>query len=211
MDMLGGFLPEQTGGEGQGTDAANARNDIPRPEHVGAAPDEYGFVDGHEDDGAGCSRCASLSYSQEYLNAFGVRLCATCKSEDGLLPKSTAREAYCLPASDLDKLGCIKKPNPRKKQWGFMVLLLKSQVEAAAVKRYGSLERCEDERRRRVQERVKKRMKKRTREDDGDEDEAKKIRAEEVLREAEEARREQYRPLRTTEQLREQGLDVEEI
>jgi hypothetical protein len=38
----------------------------------------------------GCTRCSSLSWNQEWLEAFGVRLCNTCKREQPLISKVRA-------------------------------------------------------------------------------------------------------------------------
>lgn len=44
----------------------------------------------------GCSECASLSYSQEYHQAFGVFLCNMCKKSENLISKVRYEEYRCL-------------------------------------------------------------------------------------------------------------------
>lgn len=106
---------------------------------------------------SGCSRCTSLSFNQEWLAAFHVALCNTCRQNEKLVSKvsgwegianvycgpflrtirqhncfrllqSTARIRYTLTDSDLKQLGSLRKANPHRKDWQPMHLYMQSQV-----------------------------------------------------------------------------------
>lgn len=95
MEGLGGFLPEDPA-------------PVPLPQrhaNAGAPPAALGPVpppsasyvdDLAEADTAavaeGCSCCSSLSFSQEWLAAFGVALCAECRHNEKLISKVGSQE-----------------------------------------------------------------------------------------------------------------------
>ena len=49
--------------------------------------------------------CGSLSTVPEYFDAFGVRICSKCKSQDELLPKGKVKQLYLLTDADISHLG----------------------------------------------------------------------------------------------------------
>lgn len=95
----------------------------------------------------GCQNCGSLTFSQEWFDVFNVVLCPSCKKEEELITKSSAKENYMLTDGDLKKLGSISRNNPRKKDWSAMRLYLQSQCEKAAFEKHGDLEGIEQHRR----------------------------------------------------------------
>ncbi|KAL6783878.1 XPA1 [Auxenochlorella protothecoides x Auxenochlorella symbiontica] len=80
---------------------------------------------------SGCSRCTSLSFNQEWLAAFHVALCNTCRQNEKLVSKSTARIRYTLTDSDLKPLGSLRKANPHRKDWQPMHLYMQSQFSSS--------------------------------------------------------------------------------
>ena len=44
-------------------------------------------VPGKDGYSSGCSRCSSLSYSEDFWRAFGVRLCMQCRKNENLISK----------------------------------------------------------------------------------------------------------------------------
>ncbi|KAK9828674.1 hypothetical protein WJX72_001467 [[Myrmecia] bisecta] len=123
----------------------------------------------------GCSGCNSLSFSQEFYDAFNVVLCNQCKQDEQLISKSTARQSYLLTDTDLKKLGSIGKQNPHRKEWNAMRLYLQSQVEELSYTKYGGAEGLEVERERQLTARLDARMKKRTQAARKDNEEAEKL------------------------------------
>ncbi|KAL6783876.1 XPA1 [Auxenochlorella protothecoides x Auxenochlorella symbiontica] len=93
---------------------------------------------------SGCSRCTSLSFNQEWLAAFHVALCNTCRQNEKLVSKSTARIRYTLTDSDLKPLGSLRKANPHRKDWQPMHLYMQSQVEEVARSKHGDLDQMLD-------------------------------------------------------------------
>lgn len=91
----------------------------------------------------GCSKCSSLSYSEEFFKAFNVMLCNGCRRNEKLISKSTAKLQYQLTDGDISKLGSVKRSNPHRKDWQPMRLYLDSQVREVAMKKHGSEEGIE--------------------------------------------------------------------
>ncbi|KAK9915247.1 hypothetical protein WJX75_006703 [Coccomyxa subellipsoidea] len=110
---------------------------------------------------SGCMHCGSLTFSNEYYNAFKVLICNSCKGQDDLISKGNAKSLYLLTDTDLKKLGSIAKSNPQKKNWSPMRLFLLSQVEDAAHKKHGGPEGLEEQRRTQLGAKVEKRVAKR--------------------------------------------------
>ena len=139
----------------------------------------------------GCSRCTSLSFSQQWAEVFGVVLCSQCQRGEPLIskvslpalssrlparssrrlpgpagyqqvlsvvrhwepaatavppwpPQSTAKQRYCVTDGDLKGLGFLRKPNPHRRDFQPMQLLLESQVRAAAHAKHGGQEGVEE-------------------------------------------------------------------
>lgn len=110
---------------------------------------------------SGRCACGSLTYSQEYMEAFGVALCNECKRNDSLISKGAAKDRYMLTDGELGKLGSLRKANPRHKEWQPMRLYLLSQVERLARDKWGDEDAMEASRDDRVRRRILKRQKKR--------------------------------------------------
>lgn len=44
----------------------------------------------------GCSECGCLSFNSVWHSTFGIMLCETCKKNEKLITKSSAKQAYLL-------------------------------------------------------------------------------------------------------------------
>jgi len=51
-------------------------------------------VPGREGSSSGCSGCSSLSYSEDFWRAFGVRLCMQCRKKENLISKVGGMLSY---------------------------------------------------------------------------------------------------------------------
>lgn len=99
-----------------------------------------------------CYDCGSLEIDWKWREVFKCRVCNKCKEsvpeKYSLLTKTEAREDYLLTDPELrdaDLLPHLEKPNPHKSTWNNMMLYLRYQVEAHAVKKWGGLENLDKE------------------------------------------------------------------
>ncbi|GFR44127.1 hypothetical protein Agub_g5290, partial [Astrephomene gubernaculifera] len=115
-----------------------------------------------------CESCGSLSFSSEWMQAFGVALCHQCKRGEALISKGNAMTLYCLTEKDLRGLGCLTKENPQKKNWSAMKLYLRAQVEERARRKYGDLEAARQLRHDKAQAKAQGWLAKRARAADGE-------------------------------------------
>jgi DNA repair protein len=109
----------------------------------------------------GCSKCNSLSYSDEFFKAFNVMFCNQCRRNEKLISKSTAKQSYQLTDGDISKLGSVKRSNPHKKDWQPMRLYLESQVREVAFEKHGGAEGIEARARAVLDAKLQTRIKKR--------------------------------------------------
>lgn len=78
-------------------------------------------MDGFQEAGyhEGCDRCPNLSVNEEYLKAFGVRICNACRMGDGgkLITKTQAKTKFkgIITDKDLNGLGTVERKNPINK------------------------------------------------------------------------------------------------
>ncbi|KAG2488414.1 hypothetical protein HYH03_013098 [Edaphochlamys debaryana] len=114
--------------------------------------------------GTACEHCGSLSFSNEWYQAFGVLLCNQCKRDEALISKGHALTLYSLTAKDLNDLGCLTKTNPQHKSWTPMRLYLKRQVEDVARRKHGDLELAKQLRHDKAQAKAERWLAKRARE-----------------------------------------------
>ncbi|KAL7267099.1 DNA repair protein rad14 [Rhizina undulata] len=110
-----------------------------------------------------CFECGSLEIDWKWQEVFGCRVCGKCKDEKpekySLLTKTECREDYLLTDPELkdeELLPHIEKPNPHKSTWNNMMLYVRYQVEAHALKKWGSLEALDKEFEKRTAERKKR-------------------------------------------------------
>ncbi|KAI8874328.1 DNA repair protein, partial [Ramicandelaber brevisporus] len=110
---------------------------------------------------AKCEECSSQDVDAKYLEAFGVKICRVCKEalseKYSLLTKTEVKSDYMLTDSELTDtkaMPYIEKPNPHKATWNNMRLYLRMQVEAFALKKWGSFENMDAEYQRREAEKV---------------------------------------------------------
>ncbi|KAJ2696665.1 DNA repair protein rad14 [Coemansia spiralis] len=119
------------------------------------------------DDGQACCECDSADLDVAYLKMFKTMVCKSCidKLPDkySLLTKTEAKDDYLLTDSELRDRGLFpvwEKPNPHKSTWNNMLLYLRRDLEAFAVKKWGSLEGLDSEFARRVDEKRARKEKK---------------------------------------------------
>lgn len=145
---------------------------------------EPGITAGERETEKKCYDCGGLEIDWKWVEVFGCRVCAKCKEgkqeKYSLLTKTEAREDYLLtdrmsmsppPLSlhtafrangasaelrDPELLPHLERPNPHKSTWNNMMLYLRYQVEAHAIKKWGSLENLDKEFEKRTAERKKR-------------------------------------------------------
>ncbi|KAJ2077990.1 DNA repair protein rad14 [Coemansia sp. RSA 988] len=119
------------------------------------------------DDSHKCCECESLDLDVAYLKVFKVVVCKPCieKIPDkySLLTKTEAKDDYLLTDGELrdrELFAVWEKPNPHKSTWNNMLLYLRKDLEAFAIKKWGSLDELDAEFERRVEDkRVRKERK----------------------------------------------------
>ncbi|BFZ60945.1 DNA repair protein rad14 [Saitoella coloradoensis] len=100
-----------------------------------------------------CSECkTSTDLDPQFEQVFHVLVCHTCKETHpekySLLTKTEAKSDYLLTDPELrdtQLLPHLLRPNPHKPMWSSMQLYLRSQVEAFAIQKWGSLEKMDGE------------------------------------------------------------------
>ncbi|KAJ2088599.1 DNA repair protein rad14 [Coemansia sp. RSA 1813] len=99
-----------------------------------------------------CCECKSLDLEVTYLKIFNVRVCKPCiellPEKYSLLTKTEAKDDYLLTDSELrDRVlfPVWEKPNPHKSTWNNMLLYLRRDLEAFAIRKWGSLDKLDDE------------------------------------------------------------------
>lgn len=88
----GGFIVEPVA-EGEIVTGNRARSD-PQPSTRSVTSP------GHERvalQGSGCSKCSSLTFSEEFSKSFGVLLCNQCRRSESLISKVRARALHHMP------------------------------------------------------------------------------------------------------------------
>ncbi|KAH8147220.1 uncharacterized protein LAJ45_08698 [Morchella importuna] len=110
-----------------------------------------------------CYECESPEIDWKWLEVFGCRVCSKCKDAKpekySLLTKTEAREDYLLTDPELrdeELLPHLERPNPHRSTWNNMMLYLRYQVEAHAIKKWGGLEALDKEFEKRTEERKKR-------------------------------------------------------
>ncbi|KAJ2549502.1 DNA repair protein rad14, partial [Coemansia sp. RSA 1933] len=99
-----------------------------------------------------CCECESLDLDVTYLKIFGTKVCKSCieqlPEKYSLLTKTEAKDDYLLTDSELRDRALFpvwEKPNPHKSTWNNMLLYLRRDLEAFAIKKWGSLEKLDEE------------------------------------------------------------------
>jgi len=157
--MEGGFIIEPD------TEAAKSlpsRQYDPNEDLIHASSQHFWEQQGSDhNSNIGCSKCNSLSYSDEFYKAFKVMLCNQCRRNEKLISKSTAKERYQLTDGDISTIGSIKRDNPYRKDWQPMRLCLESQVKEVAFSKHGGVEGIEARARAVLDSKLQTRLKKR--------------------------------------------------
>ncbi|KAI9326630.1 XPA protein C-terminus-domain-containing protein [Obelidium mucronatum] len=99
-----------------------------------------------------CVECSSIDVCAELYTHYNVMACRrcrnTCVEKYALLTKAECREDYLLTESELrdtTKLPHWMKKNPHGDTFANMLLYLRMHVESFAIKKWGSLERLDQE------------------------------------------------------------------
>ncbi|KAJ3298510.1 hypothetical protein HDU79_010246 [Rhizoclosmatium sp. JEL0117] len=102
--------------------------------------------------GSVCAECGSLDVDAVLFKHYKVFVCRRCKNtlldKYSLLTKTEVREDYLLTESELrdtEKLPYWMKKNPHKDTYASMLLYLRMHVEEFAIKKWGSLEKLDEE------------------------------------------------------------------
>lgn len=109
----------------------------------------------------GCVWCLNASTSEFFQTKFNELVCTACRKtrpEYGLISKSNAKNKYLVTDSDIRSLRFVEKPNPTNAKFRDMKLFLIKQIIECALRRYGSLENVEEEKRKREVERFMSRQ-----------------------------------------------------
>ena len=94
---------------------------------------------------------------------FGELVCSVCKQkydDYDLLNKATAMKEYLISDDALSTLKFRPKDNPHHPSWTAMKLYMRKHVRALAIKRYGSLDKLEEERNLREENRFQRELEK---------------------------------------------------
>ena len=112
---------------------------------------------------ATCQECESLEVDYQWLEVLKCAVCNACKEKlpekYSLLTKTEAKEDYMLTdpeLKDIELLPHIERPNPHKSTWNNMMLFLKYHLEEVAIKKWGSLEKMDEEYQKREEEKKRK-------------------------------------------------------
>lgn len=149
IDTGGGFLVEDE----EALEHVSASDLVEEP-----AP----ILDGPKDTCIDCNK--KFSESRLYKH-FEISVCDTCK-ENGkhpLITRTESKNKYCLKDCDLDLrepiLKFIVRKNPHDDRWGDMKLYYEKLVLRRALEVWGSEEKIEEERDRRLENKDKKKVK----------------------------------------------------
>ena len=96
--------------------------------------------------------CSSLTVNKLLLDVFGLHVCSRCREGNinfELLTTGDCQTNYLIPADELSWMKCYHKENPISSNWRPMKLYLRQEVMEAAIRRFGSLDAVEQERKRR--------------------------------------------------------------
>ncbi|GME84439.1 unnamed protein product [Ambrosiozyma monospora] len=111
-----------------------------------------------------CQECDSIELDQQYLQIFNCKVCKSCIEQKpdrySLLTKTECKQDYFLTESELEDTTLfhrIIKENPHSGTFSKMQLFLRFQIEEFAVKKWGSIEKLDEEWLRREKMRVKRR------------------------------------------------------
>ncbi|KAH8929481.1 DNA repair protein [Atractiella rhizophila] len=114
-----------------------------------------------------CTHCGAFDLDVQFQKVFDVRVCANCKNENpekySLLTKTECKDDYLLTDPELkdnEVLPHLLRPNPHRSTYSNMMLYLRCQVEEFAIKKWGSLEKLDEEYERREGVKKKKKNKK---------------------------------------------------
>jgi len=96
--------------------------------------------------------CGNTPINEALFTHFQIQICKSCKRSSDLfdcLPKSECIAQYLVPEDLFKTLPFMTKDNPHNVGWTPMKLYLRNHVQAAAIKRFGSVEKLHEEKKRR--------------------------------------------------------------
>lgn len=103
--------------------------------------------------------CGSGPVDPKLLEAFGEKVCAACRSkcdDYDSLSKADSAALYLLPDDSFKVLRHASKSNPHHSSWTPMKLFLRKHVKQLALRRFGSAEGLEEERRQRGERKLQR-------------------------------------------------------
>lgn len=112
-----------------------------------------------------CGRLLTSADLEPLFTVFGELCCSKCKSQTNkfdLLTKDATKKEYLLPIDTVNTMRFIERVNPRnisgKSFFGSMKLILRKDAEEKAIKRWGSKEALESEKKRRLSAKLSRDM-----------------------------------------------------
>jgi DNA repair protein len=106
-------------------------------------------------------RCNAKNIDKVIYGVFGEKVCYNCKRHNktfDLVTQSEAMTSYLLSKDCFPVLKHHTLPNPRHSAWQEMKMYLRKDLIALAVKRFGSIEALEEERKKREEKKLKRAM-----------------------------------------------------
>lgn len=103
--------------------------------------------------------CSSDAVDQILFECFGERVCKRCKSKSDdfdLITKAEVQSFYLIPEDSIKTMKFMSKPNPHNSHWNQMRLYLRKHAKELSIKRYGNLEKVEEQKKAREQKKFEK-------------------------------------------------------
>ncbi|AFM99211.1 Rad14-like DNA excision repair protein [Encephalitozoon hellem ATCC 50504] len=100
-----------------------------------------------------CKYCSQIPLDDEIKKTFGISVCRPCRYDVlKFVTKTSCLSDYLLTGDELKEFRFLERPNPHKGTWSNMHLYLQEEIEEFAVRKWGSLEKIEEMKRRRKKE-----------------------------------------------------------
>ena len=111
--------------------------------------------------GQKCMFCDNPRIDTEIAQKFKIICCTDCRyTKLKFITKTACKKEYLLTEEELDQFGYLEKPNPHKNSWSNMHLFLQDQIEEFYIEKYASLEKLEEEKKKKLNEKHKKKLNK---------------------------------------------------
>lgn len=111
-----------------------------------------------------CSFCRNMKINTEFYETFNIEVCNSCRHKNiKLITKTTCKKDFLMTDEELKYFKFILKPNPNKITWVDMHLYLFDEIQNFSLKKFGSIEKIEEQkdlRKYNLMERKKKKIRK---------------------------------------------------